>query len=83
MAVFPYTEDWDHAEMHPAGDEVVFLLSGSVDLVLDVDGGEQVVELRGRTGCLVPRGVWHHAIVHTESEVLHITPGEGTQHRPA
>src|SRR5262245_39229295 len=64
--------DWPHWEMHPAGDEIVCLLSGSADLVLDEAGGERIVPVRGRTACVVPRGVWHRAIVHEPSETLHI-----------
>ena len=68
--------------MHPAGDELVYLLSGSMDLVLFEDGGERLVPLRGRVACVVPRGVWHTARVHEPSEVLHVTRGAGTEHEP-
>ena len=37
---------WDAWERHPAGDELVVLLSGRVDLVQEIDGAEHVVELR-------------------------------------
>jgi len=77
-----YTTDWGNWERHPDGEELVLLLEGSVDLVLELPEGEQVVELRGRGGALVPRGVWHRAIVNAPSDVLHVTPGKGTEHRP-
>lgn len=83
VAIFPYTADWDTWEVHPAGDEIVFLLSGAVDVILDEPDGERVVELRGRSGCIVPRGIWHRGVVHAPGDVLHITPGAGTRHRPA
>ncbi len=83
VCVFDFDEDWSSWEVHPEGDEVVFLLSGSVDLVLEEPKGERVVELRGRSACIVPRGVWHTARVHEPSQALHITRGAGTQHRPA
>jgi len=76
-----YVGDWPAWEMHPADDEVLYLLGGSVDTVLEVDGGERVIELRGRAACIVPRGVWHRAVVHEPGDVLHITPGAGTEHR--
>jgi mannose-6-phosphate isomerase-like protein (cupin superfamily) len=79
---FHNAQDWDIWEMHPAGDEVVCLLSGAIDVVLDDPDGERVVALEvGRT-CIVPRGVWHRAIVREPGDTLHITRGEGTQHRP-
>jgi oxalate decarboxylase/phosphoglucose isomerase-like protein (cupin superfamily) len=68
--------------MHPAGDEVVCLLSGAIDVVLEEQHGERVVGLEPGSTCIVPRGVWHRAIVHEPGDTLHITRGEGTQHRP-
>jgi mannose-6-phosphate isomerase-like protein (cupin superfamily) len=82
VGVFRYEEDWQSWEMHPDGDEIVVLLSGAVDLVLDEREGERVVALRDRTACVVPGGVWHTANVLGRSEALHITRGAGTRHRP-
>jgi mannose-6-phosphate isomerase-like protein (cupin superfamily) len=73
---------WPHWEMHPEGDEVVYQLSGATDLVLDEPGGKRVVQLRGRACCIVPRGIWHRGIAHAPSELLFITRGAGTQHKP-
>jgi mannose-6-phosphate isomerase-like protein (cupin superfamily) len=79
---FHNAQDWDIWEMHPAGDEVVCLLSGAIDVVLDDPDGERVVALEAGRTCIVPRGVWHRAIVREPGDTLHITRGEGTQHRP-
>lgn len=77
------TEDWPHWEMHPEGEELVVLLSGAVDLVLDDGTREWTVELRPESSTWInPRGVWHRAIVHEPSELLFVTAGRGTQHRP-
>src|SRR5215210_7201627 len=72
VGVFHNAAEWSVWEMHPAGDEVVCLLSGSVDVVLDEDGGERLVQLRAGNTCIVPRGVWHTANVHTAGDTLHI-----------
>jgi mannose-6-phosphate isomerase-like protein (cupin superfamily) len=77
-----FDSNWPTWEMHPAGDEIVYLLSGSLDVILEEDGAERVVELRERAAAIVPRGIWHRAIVHRPSEMLHITRGAGTVHRP-
>ena len=82
VGTFHNAEDWDVWEMHPAGDEVVCLLSGAVDVILDEPEGERVVGLEAGRTCIVPRGVWHRAIVREPGDTLHITRGEGTQHRP-
>jgi mannose-6-phosphate isomerase-like protein (cupin superfamily) len=82
VGVFHNARDWDIWEMHPAGDEVVCLLSGAIDVVLDEPDGERAVELEPGRTCIIPRGVWHRAIVREAGDTLHITRGEGTQHRP-
>lgn len=82
VAAFPYANDWTSSEMHPAGDEIVYALSGEIDLVLEEDDGDRVVPLQAGTGVIVPRGTWHTARVRVAGEALHITPGAGTQHRP-
>ena len=82
VGAFHNAADWDVWEMHPAGDEVVCLLSGAIDVVLEEEDGERVIELRRGATCIVPRGVCHTAIVHTPGDTMHITRGAGTQHRP-
>jgi mannose-6-phosphate isomerase-like protein (cupin superfamily) len=67
------TDEWVHWEMHPAGDEIVCLLSGAIDLILQEGERERSLELRSRAAGIIPRGVWHRAIVHTPSDVLFIT----------
>jgi mannose-6-phosphate isomerase-like protein (cupin superfamily) len=82
VATFRYEGDWKTAEMHPAGDEIVYVLSGAIDLVLQEPGGDRTVNLSSGRGYVVPAGTWHTARVRTPGEVLHITPGADTRHRP-
>ncbi len=82
VGTFHNPADWDVWEMHPAGDEVVCLLSGAIDVVLEEERGEQVVALKAGHTCIVPKGVWHTANVREPGDTLHITRGDGTQHRP-
>lgn len=76
------TRTWDFWERHPAGEEVVILLSGRADLVREIDGKELVVELVPGHAVINPTGVWHRSVVHEPGNVLFITPGRGTEHRP-
>ena len=76
------TADWPHWEMHPAGEEVLVLVDGRMTLILDAPGGERRVEMTPGSTCIVPRGVWHRALVPETSRFLGITYGAGTQHRP-
>jgi mannose-6-phosphate isomerase-like protein (cupin superfamily) len=78
------TQDLDHWEMHPRGDEVLLRLSGAFDVVLEQDGRRRVLELRADApGCVVPQGAWHTILVREPGELLFMTAGEGTEHRPA
>ena len=74
-------------ELHPDGDELLYLLSGRVAVVED-DGDELHVgterreELTAGDAYVVPKGVWHRVDVLEPSELLFITPGPGDGHRP-
>jgi quercetin dioxygenase-like cupin family protein len=73
---------WNSWERHPAGEELVVLLSGRVDLIQEVDGAEHVVALHPGEAVVNPPGVWHTAVVHEPGSALFVTPGEGTEVRP-
>ncbi len=82
VCITPQTATWDTWERHPAGEEVVVLLSGRVDLIQDLPDGERVVELHPGEAAINPTNVWHTARVHEPGLGLFITPGRGTEHRP-
>lgn len=83
ISEFAFTEDWPTWEMHPEGDEFVYLLSGAIELHLEQGDGIQTIPLRGSGAVVVPRGVWHTAKVREPSRMLHVTRGAGTRNRPA
>lgn len=74
--------DWDHWERHPAGEEILVLLSGEMELVLDTGGGEERAVLKPVQTFIVPKGVWHRGIVKKPGQLIFVTPGAGTEHRP-
>lgn len=78
-----FDENWPAWENHPNGDELVFLLSGAVDFILDLPTGQQVVQVR-KPGdyAFVPKGTWHTANPLQPTTMLFITAGEGTQGKP-
>jgi quercetin dioxygenase-like cupin family protein len=80
---FEFAEDWSTWERHPAGEELVVLISGKAELILEQDGGEEHATTLARPGefVLVPRGVWHTARVQERCAMLFVTPGEGTENR--
>jgi mannose-6-phosphate isomerase-like protein (cupin superfamily) len=71
-----------NGEMHPDGDEVLLLISGHVSVLLEEEASKRVLELRPGQAVIVPRGVWHRVLPNEPSQLLHITPGPGGQHRP-
>ena len=84
VTTFAYDKDWPNWEMHPNGDEIVMRLEGSTTLVLEIDGGEKLVDLdKSCAYVVVPRGTWHTSRARGPCRMLFMTPGEGTQHRPA
>lgn len=82
VSEFSFTNDWPSWEMHPHGDEFVYLLAGSVELLLERDSRVETIVLEGSGAVVVPRGVWHTARVRLPSRMLHVTRGEGTETRP-
>lgn len=83
ISEYAFTEDWPSWEMHPQGDEFVYLLSGAVDLLLEQGTNVVTIALVGSGAVVVPRGVWHTAKVRAPSRMLHVTRGAGTETRPA
>jgi quercetin dioxygenase-like cupin family protein len=82
FGVFGQTESWPTWERHPAGEEVVVLLSGRADLIQQIDGEERRVTLQPGQAIVNPAGVWHTADVHEPGEILFVTPGRGTENKP-
>ena len=77
----PTEHDWETWEMHPAGDEVIVMMTGSSRFVLD--NGDQVTEhvVSAPHYLIVPTGVWHTMDVLEPGQILVITWGEGTENR--
>lgn len=81
VSEFLFSSDWPTWEMHPNGDEFVYLLSGSVELLLEEAHEVRSLRLTAPSAVVVPRGVWHTAKIHEPSRMLHVTMGNGTETR--
>ncbi len=66
-------------EMHPDGDEFLYLISGRVELHAD---GCAPRMLNPGQGAVIPKGVWHRLQVLQAGQLIHLTPGPGGEHRP-
>lgn len=83
VSEFTCDTDWASWEMHPAGEEFVYLLDGDIEFLLELPEGLAAQRITGRGAIVVPRGVWHTARVFKPSRIFFITLGAGTEHRPA
>jgi mannose-6-phosphate isomerase-like protein (cupin superfamily) len=68
-------------EMHPHGEELLLVLSGALDVVVDFPDGERTIALTAGGACLVPRGIWHRITMRQPSDLLFVTPPSGTRLR--
>jgi quercetin dioxygenase-like cupin family protein len=75
-------ETWTTWERHPAGEELVVLLSGRVDLIQQVGGADHTIRMLPGQAVINPAGVWHRSVVHEPGDALFVTPGLGTEHKP-
>ncbi len=82
VTLHSFSADWDGWEMHPAGEEVVVCIAGSMVLVQEIGGETRETTLGAGEYAINPRGVWHTANVAGEATALFITAGLGTQLRP-
>jgi uncharacterized cupin superfamily protein len=84
VTMISFDSTWNNWEMHPNGEELVCLMSGKVSMVLEIDGRQVVAKLLAPGDyVLVPKGTWHTARTNETCTMLFVTPGEGTEHRPA
>src|SRR5436190_6069210 len=47
--------DWPHWERHPGGDEILVMLSGEMDIVLESKSGKRRTRLKSGQTFVVPR----------------------------
>jgi quercetin dioxygenase-like cupin family protein len=72
----------DHWERHPAGDEVIVCIAGTVTVVREARGTTEEVVLGAGEATVNPAGIWHAVDVDGSARILTITAGLGTEHRP-
>jgi len=68
-------------EMHPDGDEVLYLISGRIKVVF-LESREEDIEVEPGDGLVVPQGVWHRVDILEHSQIVYLTPGPNNEFRP-
>ena len=82
IAEYGFCESWPTRERHPAGDEIVVLLSGQAEMVMRKNGDDECIPLtESGSYVVVPAGTWHTARTSVAARMLFVTPGEGTENR--
>ncbi len=82
FGVATMSENAPHSgEMHPDGDEVLYLVSGRVRVTLESIPIQSLEMLPGN-GLIVPKGVWHTVDILEPSQIVYVTPGPNNQFRP-
>ena len=70
-------------EMHPGGDELLFLVSGEIEVVIQDGDSERVLPLAAGQAAIVPRGVWHRLVMRQPGKLLFINSRTGMKSRDA
>ena len=69
------TGDEYHAgEVHPDGDELLYLVSGAITVRLELPGGDRTVDVAAGETLVVPKGTWHRITMREPGRLIHITP---------
>ena len=81
FALADMTRDAPHGgEMHPDGDEIVYVVAGRIQVVLELESVE-VLDVGPKEGLVIPRGVWHRIHVKESATLMTITPGPAFESR--
>jgi len=67
-------------EMHPDGDEVLYLIAGRARVVF-LDTADDDVEMQPGDGLVVPKGVWHRVDILEPCQIVYLTPGPNNEFR--
>ena len=66
-------------EMHPDGDEILYVISGKLKIFSD---SSEPLILGPGNACIVEKGEWHRVELLEKAQLVHITPGPNGDHRP-
>ena len=70
-------------ERHPDADEVLVLISGRIEVLLEEKEGDPTTyEVGPGEAFVVPKGLWHRLVALEPTQLLHITPGPHGEWRP-
>ena len=68
-------------EMHPDGDEVLYLVAGRANVVF-LDSSNPDIEICAGEGLVVPKGTWHRVDILEPCHFVYLTPGPNNEFKP-
>jgi len=81
MIKYEYTRNWPAQEMHPDGDEIITVMEGAIEFILEPGPDEARIPVRAGATIIIPAGTWHSAAVTAKAVAQHLLMGRGTRHR--
>ena len=82
VGIVQMSQDAPHnGEMHPDGDELLYVIAGVVTVTCD-SMPDEALTMNAGDACIVRAGEWHKVSVVEPVTLLHITPGPNGDHRP-
>lgn len=70
-----------NGEVHPDGDEILYVISGRLRVIGDSDPAA-AIDLGPGEACIVRKDEWHRVVTLEPSQLLHVTPGPRGDYRP-
>jgi mannose-6-phosphate isomerase-like protein (cupin superfamily) len=80
-AITMSSDELHDGEMHPDGDEIVYVVSGRIEVALET-GSERLVQIGAGEGVIIPKGVWHKVRVLELGQLVTVSPGPGFEFHP-
>ncbi|PCI71438.1 MAG: hypothetical protein COB38_05665 [Gammaproteobacteria bacterium] len=71
----------NNGEVHLDGDEILYVISGKINLTSDSNPNESLT-LGAGASCIIKKGEWHKVNVIETTQLIYMTPGLNNQHRP-
>lgn len=68
-------------ERHTMGDELLFIISGSVELIASRGGQHERLSAQAGDLVIVPEGLWHSQMTDGPVELLFLTIAEGSERK--
>jgi mannose-6-phosphate isomerase-like protein (cupin superfamily) len=69
-------------ELHPDADELLYLVSGRIRVLLELEDGAKEAGVGPGQALVIPRGTWHQIVVEEPGQLINVTPGPGGGSRP-